>query len=928
MIQLIGEPGIGKTALLIELSAEAERRELTVCQGGGSEFDRDYPLRSLANALGDDMIGRACTELPDSLATVIAQHLLRAPWERRTSAESDGDVLPALRALLTHLAKDGLVLLMDDFHLADRQSTEFISFLARHPVPAPLLLVVAYRPRQACARLAGAFANGVASGVVERIELNALDIGQAADFLGIDPRGEDLDRLRELHAISQGNPLYLLGLSEAEQMPMLPLPREPEPSGLVSALLAGELAPLSSDEALVAEAAAVLGIDCDIDALVAVAELDRDRVCAAVARLERRDVLRATDDVGVLAFRHALLRQVVYGSAESCWRNSAHRRALALLVERGGSAVDQAWHVSGSIARFEPTDLAVLADGAAQSLAERPEDAVRLLRLALRLTAADAPRTELRLRLADALVSVGQLTDARELLQALIQPCGLVTGTQRTRAVAKCALVDCLLGNYAEASTVLVVEIAGLREHPETRLTCLLRLLARQAITGLFDSGLPDEDLVELALEIAGRHDDRASKATALALRGLLASYRGDVRQATDASTACAALVEGLADADLTAHPDCLTLLGWVDRILARFTEAERHLSRQTSLARRQGRHGELVIALLGLSQTHQAVAKLPEARQTAIAARRLAEQLGAEHVRDLAIMFESAYLAWTDRVNGNRIAVAHAEQAVAMRLPRGWWFGVQAVLLLARVLEIQGNDRRCITLVLHAGGDSELRGIPPLIRPRCYEMLANAGANCADPRTGEWVRQCESAAEALGQPNNFACALLARAHLLRVEQDFAGATRLCQQAAELYASVGMSGAQIRALTLAARNAQLDGRPVEADGHLVLAKDLAMQCGAIVLYEDAESLRGRIAPETAVAPATRSEASAAAVDLSALTKREREIARIAGTGKRTREIAEELSLSPRTVDVHLTHVYRKLNVASRAALANLMAKVD
>ena len=42
-------------------------------------------------------------------------------------------------------------------------------------------------------------------------------------------------------------------------------------------------------------------------------------------------------------------------------------------------------------------------------------------------------------------------------------------------------------------------------------------------------------------------------------------------------------------------------------------------------------------------------------------------------------------------------------------------------------------------------------------------------------------------------------------------------------------------------------------------------------------------------------------------------------------GKRTREIAEELSLSPRTVDVHLTRIYRKLNISSRSALAHIMA---
>jgi DNA-binding NarL/FixJ family response regulator len=60
-------------------------------------------------------------------------------------------------------------------------------------------------------------------------------------------------------------------------------------------------------------------------------------------------------------------------------------------------------------------------------------------------------------------------------------------------------------------------------------------------------------------------------------------------------------------------------------------------------------------------------------------------------------------------------------------------------------------------------------------------------------------------------------------------------------------------------------------------------------------------------------------------ELSVLTGREREIAEIAGLGMKTRDIATQLCLSPRTVDVHLTRIYRKLNISSRAALARLMA---
>jgi DNA-binding NarL/FixJ family response regulator len=63
----------------------------------------------------------------------------------------------------------------------------------------------------------------------------------------------------------------------------------------------------------------------------------------------------------------------------------------------------------------------------------------------------------------------------------------------------------------------------------------------------------------------------------------------------------------------------------------------------------------------------------------------------------------------------------------------------------------------------------------------------------------------------------------------------------------------------------------------------------------------------------------------AADPLAPLTGREREIASLAATGLTSRDIAAELSVSPRTVDTHLSRIYRKLGVTSRAALASRLA---
>jgi len=52
-----------------------------------------------------------------------------------------------------------------------------------------------------------------------------------------------------------------------------------------------------------------------------------------------------------------------------------------------------------------------------------------------------------------------------------------------------------------------------------------------------------------------------------------------------------------------------------------------------------------------------------------------------------------------------------------------------------------------------------------------------------------------------------------------------------------------------------------------------------------------------------------------------LTERERQIASHAAEGKTNQQIAEELGIGDRTVEWHLTRVYRKLRLGSRAELA-------
>ena len=56
----------------------------------------------------------------------------------------------------------------------------------------------------------------------------------------------------------------------------------------------------------------------------------------------------------------------------------------------------------------------------------------------------------------------------------------------------------------------------------------------------------------------------------------------------------------------------------------------------------------------------------------------------------------------------------------------------------------------------------------------------------------------------------------------------------------------------------------------------------------------------------------------------ALTNRERQVAQLVASGATNRQIADTLVLSVKTVETHIAHIFAKLDVRSRTALAAQM----
>ena len=120
---------------------------------------------------------------------------------------------------------------------------------------------------------------------------------------------------------------------------------------------------------------------------------------------------------------------------------------------------------------------------------------------------------------------------------------------------------------------------------------------------------------------------------------------------------------------------------------------------------------------------------------------------------------------------------------------------------------------------------------------------------------------------------------------------------------------------QAKALTALGRALRADRRPTEAREPLQRAVELAEACGS-------ERVREIARAELAASGAKPRRTALSGV--ASLTPSEERVARLAADGMTNREVAQELFVTPKTVEVHLSNAYRKLEIRSRRQLAGAL----
>ena len=932
-LELVGEPGIGKTRFLAELAARADALAYLVLSGRAGELELDLPFWVFVDALDeyvhgldpqrldgldDDVLAELATVFP-SLAGLAAGRRTAIQHERYRSHR-------AVCTLLETLARTQPVLLvLDDVHWADPASVELLAALLHRPPAARVLVALAVRPRQMGERLSAALERAQRAGTITRIDLEALSPEEARELTG---DGADATILYE---DSGGNPFYLEQLARSVNRRHIPAqPDGPSLAGIdvpaaVAAALSEELALLSKQARVILEGAAVAGDPFDPElAAAAAGALDATSI-AALDELLRSDLIRQTDVPRRFRFRHPLVRRAVYESMPGGWRLGAHERCAETLAERGSLATTIAHHVERSARQGDEAAIALLREAGDAAAPRAPASAARWFAAALRLlppAAAGNRRVELLLARSEALAATGQLGESHA---ALVESMNIVpqdAESLRVRVTAACARVEHLMGRYNEAHEHLETALSELQDPASVQGVELMIELAGDSLYR------GDYDAMRIwgtrAADAAALLANQPLIAAALAARALASAVGGRAAEGKAYSADAATLVDGLADDQLGSRLDALAHLATAEFYLENFAGAGSHAERALRIGRATGKGDlfPLVVPMLGGSLwVRGRMAEAGEVLDGAIAAARL-----VDNPQGLAWnLFNRSYAAFAAGDIDLALATAIEAFDLAQQLDPGPVPAHAAVALAYARLETGHAERSAELLVEFAGGN-ELRLIGGGWRARYLELLTRsllaAGQREEAEHAAAAARTC---AEAVGLPMAGGMAALAAATLDLHDGHPAAAAERALGAATALEEVGDVFDAATARLFAGRAL------AEAAEHDRAAAELELAAAA---FDSFGSHRYRQQAERELRKLGRSvhrrtrPGKAAGAGVDSLTERELQIARLVVDRKTNPQIAAELFLSSKTVETHLRNTFRKLGVASRVEVARAVERAE
>ncbi|HWQ22802.1 MAG TPA: tetratricopeptide repeat protein [Gaiellaceae bacterium] len=356
LVELVGEPGIGKSRLAEELREHcADMRQISLRCEQYEASSAYSPFRPFLRSLLDvDLNGGGshnCAVLAERLRAIDEElvpwaPLLAAPLDVEIESTPEVDDLdPAfwrarlhgvMGRLLGELLNTPTLLLFEDVHWMDDASSELLRYLGTQLASRPWLACTTRRP------IPGGFAAAEGTpplpALTLRLEPLPPEDARALALAAAGDRRLTDDEVAALLERAAGNPLFLQELASAgEAVAAEELPET------VEALVATRIDQLAPGDRALLRWASVLGVSFSAQLVVDVLE-DDPLVSAASEAWDRLGefVERDPDVPGAFRFRHALIRDAAYEGLSFKRRRELHGRVAEVIERRAGDRPEDA----------------------------------------------------------------------------------------------------------------------------------------------------------------------------------------------------------------------------------------------------------------------------------------------------------------------------------------------------------------------------------------------------------------------------------------------------------------------------------------------------------------------------------------------------------------------------------------------------------
>ena len=330
---VIGEPGIGKSALLAVARSVAQAAGFRVLKAVGVENEMHLPFAGMQQLLGP--LQSAVNDLPSA-----QRDALKAAFGLSSGAPPDLFLIAegALALLLKARVRTPLIIVVDDVQWLDPQSHQILAFLGYRSAASGVCVLGALR-----ADHSGPFVDAG----FPRLVINGLDDESAERMLRIHAGALSAQNRRRIRQAALGNPLALLELPRAwgdgpatdEQPPLLSARLERAFAGRVETL------PESTRDALLL---AAIGSSSDTDEILSALSAFGVADASLGVFIPAVNAGLTTASASMIVFRHPLVRSGILQRETLARRHAAHHAVAHVLTsDRYRRAWHRAWSMVG-----------------------------------------------------------------------------------------------------------------------------------------------------------------------------------------------------------------------------------------------------------------------------------------------------------------------------------------------------------------------------------------------------------------------------------------------------------------------------------------------------------------------------------------------------------------------------------------------------